>query len=388
MSCISLAFYRISVIIQLKEASAGRLVDRGVDKERVISMKVMKMILLVIVLSMLMVLTAGMVSAAYADESGTYNALTWKYTTADQTLELAGSGYLPNDQDDYPWSKYKDEIKIFIVKSGVEGIQEGAVNFPNVELIKIPYNIELGYDPGWYDEEPPYDAFTGCNKDLVQVEITGTDDVLSTKAAEDLGDWGYYIKGYGWSMSGIQNRFKYSWIDSQEHADNGTIIAEKQYTGKKIKPSPELWRESGADLYEGLDYTLSYQNNINVGTAYVIVKGKGEYYGQKKLRFVIYPKSTSIKKVVSAKKAFTVKWKKQDRKMKTKHITGYIVRYSRDKNFGVYEEKIIQGYKKTSKKIKGLKSKQTYYVKVRPYYKDSEDEYRAKWSKRLTVKTK
>ena len=188
------------------------------DKERVISMKVMKMILLVIVLSILMVLTAGMVSAAYADESGTYNALTWKYTTADQTLELAGSGYLPNDQDDYPWSKYKDEIKIFIVKSGVEGIQEGAVNFPNVELIKIPYNIELGYDPGWYDEELPYDAFTGCNKDLVQVEITGTDDVLSTKVAEDLGDWGYYIKGYGWSMSGIQNRFKYSWEDSQEHA--------------------------------------------------------------------------------------------------------------------------------------------------------------------------
>ena len=42
-------------------------------------------------------------------------------------------------------------------------------------------------------------------------------------------------------------------------------------------------------LIEGTDYTVSYSNNINAGTATVIITGKGSYSGEKILTFTILP---------------------------------------------------------------------------------------------------
>lgn len=42
-------------------------------------------------------------------------------------------------------------------------------------------------------------------------------------------------------------------------------------------------------LIEGTDYTVSYSNNINAGTATVTITGKGSYSGEKILTFTILP---------------------------------------------------------------------------------------------------
>lgn len=50
------------------------------------------------------------------------------------------------------------------------------------------------------------------------------------------------------------------------------------YTGKPIDPKVTV-QLNGKTLKKNVDYTLSYSNNTNVGTATVIIKGKGNYTG-------------------------------------------------------------------------------------------------------------
>ncbi len=54
------------------------------------------------------------------------------------------------------------------------------------------------------------------------------------------------------------------------------------YTGKKHTPAPVVKAAPGGKtktLTKGTDYTVSYTNNLNAGTAKVTVKGKGNYTG-------------------------------------------------------------------------------------------------------------
>lgn len=107
----------------------------------------------------------------------------------------------------------------------------------------------------------------------------------------------------------------------------------------------------------------------------------------------VYPK-----KAVQTKKPWTdgkkgqakVRWTYQD------GATSYQVRYSRDKNFGAgtYKTKTVKAHGKDyttqSTTLTSLKSKSTYYIKVRAVYTDSVtgDTYYGAWSGWRSVKTK
>ena len=67
-----------------------------------------------------------------------------------------------------------------------------------------------------------------------------------------------------------------------------STIPDQYYTGSPITPSVTITASSGTVLKQGVDYTLSYANNINVGTATVTITGKGSYAGEsKKMTFNI-----------------------------------------------------------------------------------------------------
>jgi hypothetical protein len=150
------------------------------------------------------------------------------------------------------------------------------------------------------------------------------------------------------------------------------------YDGKSKKPSV-----SAKGLVSGKDYTVSYKNNINVGTATVVITGKGNYTGTRTLKFDIVPKGTSLSKLTKASKAFTVKWKKQ-----TTQTTGYQIRYSKKKDMSSVKTVTISKNKTVSKKVTKLKKKTTYYVQVRTYKKVGSKNYYSAWSKTKSVKTK
>lgn len=58
-----------------------------------------------------------------------------------------------------------------------------------------------------------------------------------------------------------------------------STIASQEYTGNAITPTPTV-KVNGNTLTEGVDFTYSYENNVNVGTtATVIITGMGNYTG-------------------------------------------------------------------------------------------------------------
>ena len=161
------------------------------------------------------------------------------------------------------------------------------------------------------------------------------------------------------------------------------------YNGKKQKPS--IKAIGGYTLKAGTDYTVTWSNasSKNVGTYTAIVTGIGNYTGFTKATYQINPKGTKIKKLKKAKKAITVKWKKQKTKMSKSRITGYQIQVATDKAFTENMKTVnVKGYKKTSKIVKKLQAKKKYYVHVRTYMRKGSVKYYSPWSKTKTVKTR
>jgi uncharacterized protein YjdB len=92
------------------------------------------------------------------------------------------------------------------------------------------------------------------------------------------------------------------------------------------------------------------------------------------------PKITSLKK---GKKKFTVSWKKAP------YVSGYELQYATDKKFKKNRKTVTYyDWNKTKATIKKLKSKKTYYVRIRTYKNMLGKTVRSKWSAVKKVKVK
>lgn len=79
-------------------------------------------------------------------------------------------------------------------------------------------------------------------------------------------------------------------------------IPVQQFTGTEIRPEVKV-SFAGEELTEGVDYTLEYKDNIERGTATIVVTGMGWYTGTKNVTFDIareFSEETSIKGVAAA----------------------------------------------------------------------------------------
>ena len=65
-------------------------------------------------------------------------------------------------------------------------------------------------------------------------------------------------------------------------------VNEFTYSGLEIKPTATV-NNGTANLVEGTDYTISYENNVEAGTATVKAEGKGNYTGTLSAQFTINP---------------------------------------------------------------------------------------------------
>ena len=144
------------------------------------------------------------------------------------------------------------------------------------------------------------------------------------------------------------------------------------YNGKLRKPSV-LVKLNGKKLTKGGDYTVIYKNNRKVGTAVVLIKGKGNYTGTYTTTFTINPKKTAVKKLVNkARGTMTVKWKK------VSGVTGYEIQYSSSSSFS-YNVKRIRTTG-GSKVIRKLTRGMTYFVRIRSYKRVKGVNYYSSWS--------
>ncbi|MCD8019839.1 MAG: metallophosphoesterase family protein [Clostridiales bacterium] len=158
-------------------------------------------------------------------------------------------------------------------------------------------------------------------------------------------------------------------------------VKNKTYTGSEITQTLTVKDADGNTLKEGTNYKVSYANNVKVGTATVTITGTGKYTGTKKATFTIKPKKvTSVKVASNVKKKATVSYKKVKG-----GVTGYEITYSLKKNFSNSKTKKTT---KLTATLKNLKSKKTYYVKIRAYKKTGSTVIYGKYSKvkKVTVK--
>lgn len=57
--------------------------------------------------------------------------------------------------------------------------------------------------------------------------------------------------------------------------------------GEEVRPEPIVTFGSAEPLEKGTDYVVNYSNNVDVGTAVMVITGKGEYVGTKRVTFKI-----------------------------------------------------------------------------------------------------
>ena len=69
-------------------------------------------------------------------------------------------------------------------------------------------------------------------------------------------------------------------------------VPNQYYTGSELRPTLEV-KDNGKSLRENVDYTVSYRNNIEVGSAQAIVAGMGNYGNTKAISFGIVENRSS-----------------------------------------------------------------------------------------------
>lgn len=168
-----------------------------------------------------------------------------------------------------------------------------------------------------------------------------------------------------------------------------SITGKKKYT--------KVYGDKPFDLNAKAEGTLSYNSDNkkvaevsedgtvtikSAGVAVITVNAAAtDKYkaASKEITITVKPKKTNGLKVKPAKKKITASWKK------TAKADGYKVQYSTAENFKDTKEVTTT---KTSKVIKGLKSKKTYYVRVCAYVKNGSKKISGIYSKTVKITTK
>ena len=206
----------------------------------------------------------------------------------------------------------------------------------------------------------------------------GTDYTVSYSNNTKVGTAKVTIKGkgnYTGSVSktySIKNNFKKATVSG---------ISTKAFTGKNITQSITV-KYNGKTLKKGTDYTVSYSNNKNIGTATVKITGKGSFTGTITKTFKINPAKQEIQKLTAKSKAFFVDWAQKG------SATGYEIQYATNSKFTSAKKVTITNNKTDTKTISKLSGKKKYYVRVRSYTTVKGTKYYGAWSASKSVTTK
>uniref|UniRef100_UPI003FEDCFEB Ig-like domain-containing protein n=1 Tax=Ruminococcus bicirculans (ex Wegman et al. 2014) TaxID=1160721 RepID=UPI003FEDCFEB len=206
----------------------------------------------------------------------------------------------------------------------------------------------------------------------------GTDYTVSYSNNTKVGTATVKITGKGNYTGSVSKTFKI-----KNNFKKATIsgISNKSYTGKNITQSVTV-KYNGKTLKKGTDYTVSYSNSKNIGTATVKIAGKGSYTGTITKTFKINPAKQEIQKLTAKSKAFFVDWAQKG------SATGYEIQYATNSKFTSAKKVTITNNKTDKTTISKLSGKKKYYVRVRSYTTVKGTKYYGAWSASKSVTTK
>ena len=165
-----------------------------------------------------------------------------------------------------------------------------------LEITVIPETSKI--DESWITIDDSNVVYDGTpKKPEVTVKYKGT-DLIENDAYEiecrnniNAGTATVVIKGIGVFNGSIEKTFTIN----KRNINKATVTigtSQYEYSGTEKKPTVTL-KDGNVGLKEGTDYTITYSNNIEVGTAKVTITGKGNYNGSVEKTFKIVEKEVS-----------------------------------------------------------------------------------------------
>ena len=224
-------------------------------------------------------------------------------------------------------------------------------------------------------------------KDVNGNILTEKDYTLQYKNNVKAGTATVTATGKGWCRGTVSKTFKIV----QRNLSSCGKVAVKQtefaYNGMAQKADIVVTAQIAKKKYtlkEGKDYTLSYHDNVNPGTATITITGKGNYKGTLKQTFTILPASVDAKVTRVKRDSIELGWSTP------KSLpSGYEIRYSRSSDFsGKIKTIKIENPNAVMGLIYGLSSKTTLYIQVRSYKKTGGSTLYSEWSQTLRSTTK
>ena len=250
---------------------------------------------------------------------------------------------------DYIIKDYKDNVEIgtaYVVIEGINewgGIKEIPFMITEVHVENVKFKLE--YETTRYDgtDKKPKVTAAGLTEG-VDFEVNYQSNVIPGEATVVVSGKGKY-----WGQTKL-----YFTIERCDISNMECVLEryEFEYTGFEQSVGVEV-----GDLYYYSDYTVSYENNINVGTATVIVTGVNNYTGTIRKTFQIVP--ADINNYYISLEYTTIGYdgaaKKPDVKIYRDGLvlnTDYTVEYSNNVNIGTATVTIkgIGNYKGTVSK--------------------------------------
>ena len=165
-----------------------------------------------------------------------------------------------------------------------------------------------------------------------------------------------------------------TWMDGDEAVDEKWFLRGDPNGNSStftVEGTPRVYSDWYKAAFAPAERTLSKNSYYTGGTDRVI-----DLY------------ETKISGMSKGKKRFTVKWKKVSEALGALYVDGYQIQYSTNKSFSKPKTVTVKGYKKNSRTFKNLKSKKTYYVRIRTYANMGKGKYYSEWSPIRKVKTK
>ncbi len=161
----------------------------------------------------------------------------------------------PGDELDWDWRALGSPTSIEVLESGF--VYDGTEKAPSVKVgslwgSSLSSNSNWGYDISYTNN---------VNAGIATVRVTSKDNVSDS----------------------IEATFEIA----PRPLDGATVVvSDRVYTGEAVCPEPTVLLE-GKELAAGVDYTVSYADNVEPGTATVTVTGTGNYTGSASKSFNI-----------------------------------------------------------------------------------------------------
>ena len=283
--------------------------------------------------------TMEKIDATYGETYAPVVMLDGKDVTANCTFTYNGSTEKPTNAGTYTVvATYSDDIK--------EDGYPGHTGTATAELVikRRPLDVTVWHTSITYGDDKPTSGFSAKFEGELNNEIGQDDFTLGTKYEKGNGAGNYDLTC---ELKTTVTNYEIRTVTGKLVVDPKPITAatvtisepeEKTYTGyPRVQGVGQKDTEAKFETY---DLSVTYENNINVGTATIIYKGQRNYTGEIKRTFRINP-ATITEEMIAAIQAVTYTGKAQTpaltikyNGMTLKEGTDYTVAYTNNTNAG------------------------------------------------------